>query len=188
MEFTAERTRSVYLNIDFPAPCSGTISRWRYCYYRPANLSGERYLATWAVYRRTGTGDNSSYVMVNSSLQRVTRDNQTVGANGMDFVCRNRNAGPSDIKVETGDVVGACIYDPTDLIGQNVVRKQLDIIGQASGYSLMKKDDVSECGPTSMPSVISNSSLSRVDSTILHLYTIINSMLMCMTQYIKVTP
>ena len=137
-------------------------------------MSGNRYWATWAVYRRMRSGNHSSYVMVNSSLRRVSRGN---GTNSMDFRCRNAG---TDIKVEAGDVVGACIYDPPDF--NSLVRLQLDIIGQASGYSLEKTDDVSECGSSSMPSVISNRQLSRVNSSLLHLYAIINSMLKSVIQ------
>ena len=169
--FTAVRRLRFYLNTAYPAPCSGTVTRWRHCYYRP-DTTGNRYWVTWAVYRRMGSGNATNYVMVDSSLRTVSRRNNQIPNSG-GFWCRNQNIA-NDFNIEAGDVVAACIYDPVDSNG--LVRKQLDIIGQVRGYSLMQMSDVSSCGSSSMPSVISSSQLSTVDSNLLHLYATITSM------------
>ena len=171
-EFTAVRDHRFYLNTAHPAPCSGNIIRWRYCYYRPAT-NGERFRVTWAVYRRMGSGNDTHYIRVGSSLRTVgRRGDQIPSANEGNFWCREVNV-RTDFQTEVGDIVGACIYDPQD---NNRVRKQLDIVGQANGYSLIQMNDVSDCSDNSMPSNISSSQLSTIDSRILHLYATITSM------------
>ena len=171
-EFSAVRNHSFYLNTAHPAPCSGTIDRWRYCYYRPAT-DGERFRVTWAVYRRMGSGIDTHYIRVDSSLRTVERRDSED-----DFWCLEENV--RNFQIEVGNVVGACIYDPQD---NRRVIKQLDIVGQANGYSLMQMNDVSDCSDRSMPSNISSSQLSSIDSRILHLYATITSIFIILYIY-----
>ena len=172
-EFTAVREHKLYLNTQYPAPCGGTIEIMNHCYYRPGSVrSNERYRVTWAVYRKIGSGDDISYVMVNSSLRRVGRrgDRSPLDSNDGDFWCRAIDV--TDFRIEAGDIVGACIYVPS----QNN-REQLDIVGQANGYSLMQMSSENQCDDNVMPSTILHSQLETVASRILHLYAIITSRL-----------
>lgn len=171
-EFTAVRDHRLYLNTEYSAPCSGTVDRVRHCYYRPATVrSNERYRVTWAVYRRMGSGNGTRYVMVDSSLRTVGRrgDRSPLNANDGNFWCREVNV--NNFRIVAGDIVGACIYEPS---ARNM--KQLDIVGQAHGYSLMQTSiNENQCNDNSMPSTVSHSQLSTVDSRILHLSAIITS-------------
>ena len=166
--FTAVRDSRFYLNTAHPAPCGGTINRWRYCYYRPSNTNDRDYRATFAVYRIVGTGDSISYKRV-SNVFTVSRNRNQIRSRA--FRCINFNV--NGFTIEAGDFVAACVYDPADT---NQVRRQLDIVGGTTGYSLMQMSDVSQCGDNSLPSNISNSQLSIVNSSILHLYATITSM------------
>lgn len=163
---TAVRDHRLYLNTADPAPCSGTIQRWRFCFYRPVAIVGsDRYRVTLAVYRRMGSGNSTRYEIVRSSRRTITRNDPSSG----NFWCRNDNAPDFNIKAE--DIVGACIYEPP--AGN---RKQMDIVSEANGYSLMQMSIENQCGDNLMPSTILSSQLSTVDSRILHLYATIASM------------
>ena len=166
--FTAVTNHGFYLNTAYPAPCSGTVQKWRYCRYQPSDTNGNNYRATLAVYRRVGSGDEVRYERVSSVFTASMGRRQI---RSQRFSCHNLNV--PDFTIEAGDYVGACIYDPID---NDRVRRQLDIVGQTSGYSLMQMNDVSECGDNSMPSNISSSLLSTVNSRILHLYATITGL------------
>ena len=163
---TAVRDHRLYLNTASPAPCSGTIKRWRFCFHRPVTQVGsDRYRVTWAVYRRVGSGNSTHYEIVRSSQRTTTRNDPSSG----NFWCRNEN--PPDFNIEAGDIVGACIYEPRE---RN--REQMDIVSEADGYSLMEMMVTNQCGKNLIPSTILSSQLSRVNSRILHLYAMIESM------------
>lgn len=170
-EFIPVKNHSFYLNTARPAPCSGTIQRWRYCYYRP-DTNADRFRVTVAVYRRMGSGNDTHYRKVESS-QRVIqrRDDQIPSADN--FWCRNLNNNNNrQFDIEIGDIVAACIYEPTQ-----TNRKQLDIVSEAIDHSLMQTSNENQCGDNMMPSSISGSQLSIVDSRLLHLSAIITSKL-----------
>ena len=74
---TPSRTQQFYLNIADPAPCTGSITSWRVCYYGPDDIPSNslvNYWATYAVYQRTGTGSNVRYIRV-SDIFRAARTN-----------------------------------------------------------------------------------------------------------------
>ena len=167
-EFTAVRDHSFYLNTAHPAPCSGTITGWRYCYYRPSvlNETVTVYRTSMAIYRRMLDEDSGSYTYERvSSVFSITED---INSHESSFMCDILDV--TDFTIEAGDVVGACIFDPID--SDLRLRNQLDIVGQASGHSLLKMNDVSACasGLNRLPSTISNNMLSAIDSRVLHVY------------------
>ena len=82
------------------------------------------------------------------------------------FNCHNEFV--ARVEVQRGDVLGACIFDPDN--GIFLVHSQLDVVGEASGYSLLEMNDVSECDFGAIPSRVSASRLTESTSRILHLY------------------
>ena len=61
----SERTdRRFYLGVNNPATCNGTITNWRVCYYGRSDSGLSSYWASYAVYRRMGSGGDESYVKV----------------------------------------------------------------------------------------------------------------------------
>ena len=80
-----------------------------------------------------------------------------------DFLSTNE----SWLTVEAGDVVGACIFNPKN--GDSFSRRQLDIVGEADGDSLLAVD-TDECTTGTLPSVIRTNQLSIENSRRLHLY------------------
>ena len=160
--YTADRNTSFYLNTADPAPCNGTINKWRYCFYNPDNIAnGRTYITTFAAYRATATG----YQRV-SNVNVVPWSGSDINALSQNFNCFNINI--SDFTIEAGDIVGGCVYDPASGGGST---RQLDIVGQnAAGYSLMQMSDVSQCTQNSLPLSISSSQLFILNSRILHVY------------------
>ena len=175
-EFTAASvtTPSIYLNTDYPAPCSGTVERWQFCFYRPATHGvNDSYRLTFAVYRRIDSGNSTLYEIVGPSLRTITRTFRTQSSN---FSCQvltlNNMSNRQPFNIKTGDIIGACVYDPTD---NN--REPMDAISETDGYSLLQNNvRLTPCGFASMPSTISSSQLSTVNSRLLHLSAIVAGM------------
>ena len=179
IHFTAARDHRFYLNTVHPALCSGTVTSWRYCYYVPSVVNVNidvRYRTSFAVYRRILDPGNSSdtYERVSDVFSITVREEDL--SHDSSLVCNIHDV--NDFTVEAGDIVGACIFDPDD--SDTRFRNQLDIAGEASGYSLLHMADVSTCnvGPdrqNRLPSSIPNNMLSVVKSRVLHLYANIES-------------
>ena len=73
------------------------------------------------------------------------------------------------IEVQAGDVIGACIYTPTDELGGVTHREQLDVVGQNAGADrFLMVTSNSGCGDSSVPSPVS--SLTRINSLVLQIY------------------
>ena len=159
----AVRTPSIYLNTAHPATCSGTVERWQFCFYRPdTHNESDRYRLTMAVYRR----NNIRYELVESSLRTITRDFPAQSSN---FSCQYLDLNMADrFNIETDDIVGACIFVPTQ-----ASRERMDIVSEENGYSLMQNNVRIRCGYRSMPTMISSSQFSMVDSKLMHLSAII---------------
>ena len=171
--FTAARENRFYLNTAAPATCGGTITDAKFCYYKPSNIDKEQsFFASLAIYRRKNSTTNGSVVYEKASdMFNISLTGRQVNAKG-DFVCTTVAA--VDFDVEVGDVIGACVFDPT---GSQV--RQLDIVGEADGYSLMETMDnatASYCRLNSIPSTILSSQLSTISSRILHVHAHITSM------------
>ena len=73
-ELQAVTNRRFYLNTANPAPCTGTITRWRVCYYGSDNtniLSYRSYTASYSLYRRMGSGRDVYYQRVSNVFRAV---------------------------------------------------------------------------------------------------------------------
>ena len=170
IEFSAIRDLRFYLNTANPAPCDGTITRWRYCYYGPSFLFSTSYRVTFAVYRNVSSNSVSGYhyqqVSSTFTADRVALTSNPISSG---FNCHDElDIGNEAVQVQRGDLVGACIFDPDNFL--IFAHSQLDVVGEASGYSLLEMEDVSECDFGAIPSQISASDLRERTSRILHLY------------------
>ena len=162
VEHSVVRQSMLYLNTAAPAPCSGTITEGRVCYYKPRDIRNNRmYYVTVAVYRET-SDDPGQYQRISDTFV-ISYTGRDIKDEDSDFVCNTFDASP-DLDIEAGDVFGACVFDPS-----GGSRRQLEIVGEASGYSLMQMDS-SGCSRTSIPSTISTGDLSNVNSRLLHVY------------------
>ena len=170
VKFNRGTQSSFYLNTAASAPCSGTVSKWRYCYYKNINVNdNQRFFASFAVYRqRTLNNSQDSQYEKISEMINITLTGIELNAEE-NFACKNLN--PPDFNIEAGDVVGACVFNPDGGPRRlNIARWTL-----SGGYSMLQMS-ASGCRLDSIPSHISSNDLMDVNSRILHLYAIITSM------------
>ena len=181
-EQSVQTERRFYLNTANPAPCNGNISSWRVCYYGPSSVDQDQrisYRSTYAVYRRMGSGDDESYDRVSDTFRAVVTTSELAdddpNRNLVDgiiqqggFTCySDTNDIDTPIPVQTGDLVGACIFDPED--GSFFTRQQLNLVGTVNGESLMEMSD-SGCTVETLPSSVETSDLSTSNNRRLHIY------------------
>ena len=177
-----------YLDINNPATCSGTVISWTVCYYGPTTRAGfgASYWATYAVYRRTdpGEGGEERYERV-SEMFRAVRATVNFGEHvdgvlqeGFSCYDDSDSINNSTLTIQTGDIIGACIFDPGD-ISALVDRHQLDIVGEVRGESLsqLQSDANDVCTMDAIPSSIPYSDLLNRDNRRLHIYANIGSYL-----------
>ena len=137
----------MYLNTDRPATCNGTISLLEYCYYGDFDLIQNTYRSLIAVYRPV---NQSHYERVSETISITRRsypfplisqaDNFLLG-----FNCNSQTL-TSSIRVQTGDIVGVCIYNSGET-------SELDMITfRPSGYRMMFEGSV-RCDTGEMPRI-----------------------------------
>ncbi len=116
------------------ANCSGMITSLSYCFHRPP-LTANEYLTTVAVYRPASTNTNENVFTVVSSPITIQKSATDLEAelNTTDFTCSVFNL-PQPVTMETGDVLGACVFDPDDTTN-GVTTFRLDIVSIAAGGS-----------------------------------------------------
>ena len=165
---SAVRQNKFYLNTAAPAPCSGTITEGRVCYYKPDNAGNNRnYYATVAVYREM-IDDPGQYEII-SEMFVISYTSTQINNENRNLVCNTFDASPN-FDIEAGDVFGACVFNPP-----GPEARRLEIVSEASGRSLMRMSS-SGCSRTSIPSTISTSDLSNGNSRLLHVYANITGM------------
>ena len=120
-EATASRAEMFYLDTEHPANCTGNTTNWRVCYYGPRDNSGS-YWATYAVYRRMGSGCSIRYVHVSQMFSAVRTAERFVSADPVvdgviaqgGFNCYDDASGALLI-IQAGDTsLDACIFEPSD--------------------------------------------------------------------------
>ena len=182
---TPSSTQLFYLNTANPAPCTGSVTSWRVCYYGPDainSVSLVNYWATYAVYRRMGSGSNIHYVRV-SEMFRAIRTNADfisipeidgeISHGGFNCYTDSLDAGDSPLTIQAGDILGACVFDPDgDIMILNAEVKitlPLDVVGEVSGESLLKMN-TDGCSRQALPSDIPANQLTPLNSSRLHIY------------------
>ena len=110
-----------YLNTVRPAPSNGTITTIEYCYYGRRDNSMRIYQSLVAVYRLSTRGTMTRVSDTISIAKRLPSDNvlpSDVLLQGFncDYLELNEN-----ISVIVGDLIGACIYDNSDIEVLNLV-------------------------------------------------------------------
>ncbi len=129
-----------YIDRGNRAGCAGMITSLSYCFHRPPSTApvANEYLTTVAVYRPASTNTNENVFTVVSSpitIQKSAIELQTElnAATDTDFACSVFNL-PQPVPMETGDVLGACVFDPDDTTS-GVTTYRLDIVSRAASGS-----------------------------------------------------
>ena len=113
------------------AGCAGMITSLSYCFHQPPGNAppANQYRTTVAVYRPASTNENE-FTNVSSpiTIQKSVIELQTE-LNAANFACSVFNL-PQPVPMETGDVLGACVFDPA-----SGVIYRLDIVSRAASGS-----------------------------------------------------
>ena len=118
-----------YLDKNNPLCCTGNITSWRVCYYGPNNSNNMKlYTVKYAVCRLIdGTQDyyaQVSNLTFNTTLRgKQSKSQQYAEIIRGGFNCYNESV-DLPFAVELGDIIGACVVDPT---GQGMLH-QLDVV------------------------------------------------------------
>ena len=129
-----------YIDRGNRAGCAGMITSLSYCFHRPPSIApvANKYLTTVAVYRPASTNtDENVFTVVSSpiTIQKSATDLEAElnNAADFDFACSVFNL-TQPVPMETGDVLGACVFDPDDTTS-GVTTDRLDIVSRADGGS-----------------------------------------------------
>ncbi|XP_064386574.1 ephrin type-A receptor 3-like [Halichondria panicea] len=144
-ETNARTNNAFYLNSARPVSCNGTINSFSYCYYRPSRRQFDVYVATFAVYRLNSRG--TAYNPVSEVFQARKTQKEI---SEIDFACFTITL-KQRVSVETGDVFGACVINPSD---RNMFR--LDLVGRGTDrLRRISQPSRSQCSETAVPTSVS---------------------------------
>ena len=162
-----------YLNTQNPAPCSGIVTTWEYCYYQPdSSLTVNEFQVPFGIYRLNG----SNYQLV-SEIVLISISSSNIGTSP--FTCQTFNTS-SVTTIQKDDIIGACIHDAVTG-NSNAARAEahLNLAGDnADGYSVHTADTsnrrcdkgINNNEIVTVPASVSESVLTNRNSTILHLF------------------
>ncbi len=152
-----------YIDRGNRAGCAGMITSLSYCFHRPPSGTpvANEYLTTVAVYRPASTNANENVFTVVSSPITILKsatdlDIKLNAAADTNFACSIFNL-PQPVPMATGDVLGACVFDPDDTTS-GVTTYRLDIVSRAASNSenVVRTDTHSNspagCSATAVPS------------------------------------
>lgn len=168
---SVSETKRFYLNVNKPASCNGTLSSIHYCYYGPprADRKTDSYQASVAIYRPLDEGSTFRKISNTVTISKMTPTDATLPSEEISFgfSCSVHSLN-SVVKVEQGDIIGACIFDPR---GKDI--KQLDLVAESTsddGYTMMyQSDKAADCDTNTLPEVVSGLSIDQI-LKILHVY------------------
>ena len=160
---SARRRHAFFLNVADPAICSGNINSFKYCYYSPED-SAPAYLFNFAVYRESGSNSGSynnisPVFVVERSSSDVTIE---LGDGDFETACVDFTVN-DPVPVNIGDVLGACIFDPSGST------QQLDIVGNdVTQSSTLLRDENNDCSSGSLSPTVTPPDM--IGNMLLHLY------------------
>ncbi len=156
--YTEATDSMVYLNMNNPAQCNGTISSYQYCQYPTTVTGGVRYNAILAVFR-----------MVDDIYQPVTGSDVVLEErNALPFTCSSSPLNTGSVQIQPGDVLGACVARDN---GGGSNRRQLNLAGDNNTNGLsVSGASVTLCDTTNIPGLATPvTSLVDIPGRILHL-------------------
>ena len=101
------KTPGLYIDVDHPAPCSGELTAWHYCYYEPFATRRITYTVQLGVWRLNPQSNLFSKVGEMEFTERLGRRQD-------DFECDDiLLQGNEYIQIEKGDYLGVILGTPT---------------------------------------------------------------------------
>ena len=99
-EATLSTREGNYINLRYPAPCSGNLTTWRYCYYSSSITEDQTYTVTFRVWRPRGDGTTFDRIHDNRFSIPLTAGGQSAA-----FICDTYTESRY-VPVEVNDVIG----------------------------------------------------------------------------------
>ena len=161
-EHSQSDAKALFLDLQNPAQCSGTVTAWNYCFYRIESALNQTYIVDFVVYRRVGSGN--IYRLVENSNTIVDLSGGQLAALNSDFNCTRTPLPESEMfEIQESDVLGACLNE----VGSN--HKVLDILAESVTNTLYAIVGCTESG-VNIPSMIMSNQLAPSPSFALHLF------------------
>ncbi len=124
-KYTEATVSMIYLNLNNPAQCNGTVSSYRYCHYGTSQSGNSvQFNAILAVFRKV---DNTYRPVAGSDITLTMRNNNQ-------FNCLSADL-EGLIQVQPDDVLGACVARGEG--GNPSNRQQLNLAGNNMDESVL---------------------------------------------------
>lgn len=144
----------LYLNFGNPAQCSGAITAWHYCLYKPPSIDGQ-YVAKFVVYRRSSA--SGTYTPAPGSIKTLMLSSGDIPEG---FSCGVLSLAVAEqFQIEQNDIVGACL--PTNGRG-------LPLVSMGGSTTKVYLSELDDCDDNAIMGTNSGSFTIR-DMSILHL-------------------
>lgn len=143
----------LYLNVDNPAQCNGTITHWEYCYYKPDEQGV--YQVHFAVYRQKIVPGNGNVHYRRQSPSFSISVNLDEEVTVPDFVCTSYY---KYVTIQQGDFVGICLPQSNSL----------DVVSDTSDVA--DRLQYSDCDDDAPGNIANTNNLSEARDRIAHLY------------------
>jgi len=157
MERGSSSAKGLFLDLQNPAPCNGTVTAWNYCFYRLESASDLNYLVDFVVYRRMG----SNYQLVES--RTVDMSGPQLARLNSDFMCDTISLQQSEMfEIREADVLGACLND------EGNDQKMLDILAESVTNTMSVTAGCTQS--VNIPNNIRRNRLTTSPSFALHLF------------------
>ena len=123
----------MYFNTNTPAPCSGILTMWHYCYYtEPPEDEFANGRIRFGIARPLQSGDANSFEILEDSFTDATIEIDSSSVSSL--VCGNHTPSTSDFQVEAGDVLLACVNEssPIRVVSSGVVDSEITWVSTVS--------------------------------------------------------
>ena len=119
----------MYFNTNAPAPCSGILTMWHYCYYTEPEDTLANGRITFGIARPLQSG-NVSILEDSFTDATIEIDPSSV----LSLVCGSHTPSTSDFQVEAGDVLLACVNEssPIRVVSSGVVDSEITWVSTVS--------------------------------------------------------
>ena len=159
-----------YLNTARPAPCNGTITSLRYCYYGREDSNRNTYQVLVALYRPEPGSNNYQNITNTISITKQTPISQVPLADALlpGFNCDSVELEES-VQVLAEDVIGVCHTNDNNL-------NRLDVVSRTNnGYNMFYIDtdqlnDINNCESGVLPDVVGDNLQETGILRILHIF------------------
>ena len=144
----------LFINTQSAASCSGILTLWHYCFYN--ENAGSEGITRFAIYRKKKNNNKSD-----NRYDRVYSEGKISESipSSPSFSCKSLTPSETNIQVEPGDIILACIHN----------NNSLDVLAEsASEYEVYAKGGCEE--DKKIPNFISLSDYELISNSAVHVF------------------